>query len=99
MVCTSSDGSRMGNPATSRPGAASGTPPRTRQTSVDVPPMSKVTQSANPLAVATAAAAAHAAGRTREQQRGRQLGGHVDREEPTGRRQHEHLVGETGERR
>ena len=56
-VCTSSDGSRIGNPPTRRPGAGSGTAPRTRQTSVDVPPMSNVIASGASLAAAIAAAA------------------------------------------
>ena len=58
MVCTSSEGSRTGNPATVRSAAGSGAPPRTRHTSVLVPPMSKVTASAKPHAAATSAAAA-----------------------------------------
>ena len=57
MVCTSSDGNRTVNPPTSRSAAGAGAPPRIRQTSVDVPPMSKVTASANPLAAAAAAPA------------------------------------------
>ena len=57
MVCTSSDGSRIGNPATRRSPAGAGRPPSTRQTSVLVPPMSKVTASSNPAPRAAAAAA------------------------------------------
>ena len=57
MVWMSSAGRRTGSPATSRPGAGSGTPPRTRQTSVLVPPMSNVTASGYPQAAATAAPA------------------------------------------
>ena len=52
--------------------------------------MSKVTQSAKPLAAATAAAAPHPAGRAREQEGGREVGGHVDRQQTAGRGQHEH---------
>ena len=48
---------RTGNPPTSRHGAGAGTPPAIRQTSVDVPPMSKLTAFGCPLAAATAAAA------------------------------------------
>ena len=51
----------------------------TRHTSVLVPPMSKLTTSANPHAAAISAAGAHAAGRTREQQRG---GRHARRRRP-----------------
>jgi len=47
----------MGNPATARCAAGAARPSSTRQTSVDVPPMSKVTASENPAAPATAAAA------------------------------------------
>ena len=57
MVCTSSDGMRIGSPATDRSPAGSGAPPCTRHTSVLVPPMSKVTASGQPLATAEAAAA------------------------------------------
>src|SRR5207245_3347618 len=56
-VCTSSAGSRIGKPATTRSEAGSGTRPRTRHTSVLVPPMSKLTASAKPHAAAISAAA------------------------------------------
>ena len=45
IVWMSSAGRRIGNPPTERCGAGSGTPPRTRQTSVLVPPMSNATAS------------------------------------------------------
>src|SRR6266540_1756878 len=57
IVWMSRAGSRIGYPATIRDGAGSGTPPRTRQTSVLVPPMSNETASGKPHASATAAAA------------------------------------------
>ena len=57
MVWMSRLGRRTGKPPAIRPGAGSGTQPRMRQTSVLVPPMSKVTASVNPAAAAWAAAA------------------------------------------
>ena len=69
MVWTSSDGIRIGKPATRRSAAGSGRPPRMRQTSVLVPPMSKVTQSANPAAAAGGRRRQHAAGRARSRSR------------------------------
>ncbi len=57
IVCTSSDGNRTVNPPTSRCAAGAGDPSTMRHTSVEVPPMSKVTASGKPLAAATAAPA------------------------------------------
>ena len=48
---------RIGNPATRRSAAGSGWPSWIRQTSVLVPPMSKVTQSGHPAETAAADAA------------------------------------------
>ena len=62
-----------------------------------VPPMSKVMASGKPLATATAAAAAHPAGRSGQQQRGRQVGGVGDRQQPAGGRHHVHLGGDVGD--
>ena len=54
MVWMSSEGRRIGNPAARRPAAGSGTPSRTRHTSVLVPPMSKVMAPSKPAATAAA---------------------------------------------
>ena len=69
IVWMSSAGSRIGNPPTVRAGAGSGTPPRTKQTSVLVPPMSKVTASGIAARGRDRGAGAHATGRSRQQQR------------------------------
>ena len=52
-------------------GAGSGMPPRTRHTSVLVPPMSNPTASGNPHALATIGGGPHASGGPRQQQRRR----------------------------
>src|SRR2546421_3580132 len=57
MLWMSRAGSRKGRPAIVRWAAGSGTPPRTRHTSVLVPPMSSVITSGNPAAMAAAAPA------------------------------------------
>ena len=65
---------RAAGSGTRRPcaaGAGSGTPPRTRQTSVLVPPMSKVTASGIAARGRDRGAGAHATGRSRQQQRRR----------------------------
>ena len=59
--------------------------------------MSKVMASGNPLATAAAAAGADAAGRPRQQQGGRQLGGVGDGQQAAGRGHDVHLVGDVGE--
>ena len=66
----------------SRCAAGSGTPPRTRHTSVLVPPMSNVDRVGKPHAAATAAAAAHAAGGPDSSRRGRDAAASRDRTSP-----------------
>ena len=89
----SSAGYRTGSPATSCIGAGSGTPPRIRQTSVLVPPMSNETASAIPARGGHRGRSAHTTGRAAQQQGDRNVGRHVDRYQPAGRRHHEDRVG------
>ena len=68
-----------------------------RHTSVDVPPMSKLTASAQPFAACHSGRGSHARRGPGQQQRRRAIGRLRERHEPAGRRHHQHDRREAGE--
>ena len=90
IVCTSSDGTRMGSPSTVRSPAGAGRPSSTRHTSVDVPAHVERHAVRKAGGFGRCRGGEYATCRSRQQQSHRRCGAVTDGDEPSRRGEHEH---------